>query len=829
MPRSTASRRAVAVYASAVLVLLSVGGGISVGLGSGQAALAASTTPSYFPSGAALDGSAYTLQFAGSNREATAATIALDEALSASPTAGYPFSSTTIRDKTSFADLYGPGACPTAAVLVADDTPADALAASALRGYAALPVTDAAGQAKTFDTTHTALFLTESGREGATGLDATTAAAINRILSKCNTIPAGIVLGGTTAIPDSVFTAFAALVGDAARIAGTDRYQTAAQVAEAAEAGGKGLPAVSYYASATAPSPVGTGGSSLAKAVFLAEGLTGADALAVGALAARSGVPVLLTQSTTLPQGTVDALTRLAPKNIIVLGGTSAVSADVLTAAATAAGSGTQTTRIAGVNRYATSVAIAEQLFNLYPAYASIPGSFSDQLFGVARDEGSYAAGNHVGWPDALASAYYLAELATSKVSDPARLAPPVEKTAVSGVVTETQIAPTAACGGTGSACFANYPLLLTTGAGLAPEVDAYLKAMYPSTGSYKSGAASPPGASDGGFAFIFGGSGAVSAADQASLGLDLSGGTYTAAASTDLAPSLAAAPGPFYTTADLSAFGPATPAPGTTPLVLTGGTTDPKVCVAPAAATGVAGILAIDQTGATAGAEPVEYYGGTAAYPAASSLGSCVDVKTETAISGSSDTVGLYGASLSGHETALTTVAFPASTTLFSGAAPGTPTGSLGPPATMTGGDVFAPVAGATSTTETLTYTPASSSTPQFPFTYRGTTYNTGALRLTITLVRSAGANGADVLAWTATVNGYVNAGSATPVFTASVGKGYVDATPAAGTAILTPINLLGVYGAAGNAGAVVLEVSPPTTPTGSPSVSGLEISGLS
>jgi hypothetical protein len=824
MSRFPTTRRVVAVCASASTLLL------AVGTIAGRPALAASFSPSYFPAGAGFDGNAYSLQFSGANREGTAATIALDEALAGSPTAGYPFSSTTIENKTNFSELYGPGVCPTTAVLAADDTPADALSAAALRSYSALPVIDASGAAKTFDTTHTALFLTESGREGATGLDATTAAAINKILSKCNSIPSGIVLGGTSAIPDSVFSAFAALVGDAARIAGPDRYGTAEAVAEAAAAAGNGLPAVSLYASASTPSAVGTGGTSLPKSLFLAEGLTGADALSVGALAARSGTPILLTESTTLPQETADALTRLAPKNIIVLGGTSAVAASVLSAAAAAAGSGTTTYRIAGVDRYATSVAIAEELFNLYPSYATTPGFYNDQLFGVARDEGTYAAGNHVGWPDALASAYYLAELATSKVTNPTRLVAPVEKTAVNGSLSETEIDPMGPCGGTTTTCYANYPLLLTTGASLAPEVNTYLQSMYPTSGSYKTGASAslPVGASDGGFAFVFGGSASVSAADQASLGLDLSGGTYTAAESSDLNPELATGLPPFYTTANLSAFGPQTPPNGSTATMLSGADTDPKVCVPPGAATGVAGLLAIDETGATDDAEPVQYYGTMAAYPAGGSLGACVDVKTEAAISGSTDTVTVYGSSLSGHETAASQVEFAPSTTLFSGASPGTPTGSLGTPATTSGGDVFAPTPGSTTTTETLAITPATASTPQLPFTDRGTSYNTGALSLSVTLTRIAGANGEDVIGWTGTLSGYANAGSGSPVFTATVAKGIVDATPVAGLPIATAINLFGTYATGTGTGALVLQISPPSAPGGSPSISGLEISGL-
>ena len=103
MSRFPTTRRVVAVCASASTLLL------AVGTIAGRPALAASFSPSYFPAGAGFDGNAYSLQFSGANREGTAATIALDEALAGSPTDGYPFSSTTIENKTNFSELYGVG------------------------------------------------------------------------------------------------------------------------------------------------------------------------------------------------------------------------------------------------------------------------------------------------------------------------------------------------------------------------------------------------------------------------------------------------------------------------------------------------------------------------------------------------------------------------------------------------------------------------------------------------------------------------------------------------------------------------------------------------
>jgi len=790
---------------------------------------AATFVPTYFPAGVGLDSNAYALQFAGANREGTAAAIALDAALGGDQGGGYPFSTpTTTQPKTDFTKLYGPGKCPTTAVLVADDTPADALAAAALRSYAALPVVDAAGKNVTFNTTTTSLLLTESGREGATGLDATTSAAIAKILSKCSSIPYGIVLGGTAAIPDSVFDAFAADVGDAARLAGSDRFGTAAMVAAAAKtANGGALPTVQYYASATSPSAVGTGGTSLPRTVFLAEGETGADALAVGALAARQGSPILLTETSELPEATSDALSALAPEHIIVLGGTSAVAATVVSAATAAAGAGTTAIRIAGADRYGTSVEIAEQLFNLYPSYATMPGLYSDQLFGIARDEGSAAAGDHVGWPDALASAYYLADLATAKVADPVRTAPDVAGSQVLGAASASTVGGGASCGTASASCFANYPLLLTTGATLDPTVGAYLQGMYPSSDMYKTDSATAPGASDGGFAFIFGGAGAVSGSDQASLGSDLSGGTYGSGNDSDLSPTMSPAVAPFYTTADLSAFTPPTmPVVGDTPTMLAGSGTGPKVCVGPGLLTGVSGVLAIDQTGVTDDAEPLEYYGSTSPYKAGSSLGVCTDVHTEANLSNSTDSVTFYGASLSGHETAATAVTFPSAKTLVSGTAPaGSVTGAL-PTASPSSGNVFTPLPTATTSTQAETFS-------HFPlaFSDAGQLYSAGVATLVVTVTRTVALNARDTLSWKGTLTGFARiAADTTPIFTATVSGGLVDATPLTGAPIVATINLLGAYSLSdGGTGAIVLALSPPTGPVGPSAAGSLEISGLS
>ena len=154
----------------------------------------------------------------------------------------------------------------------------------------------------------------------------------------------------------------------------------------------------------------------LSRAVFLAEDQTGADASpSVGPVGPPVRCPVLHRRQRGLPWRRPTRLGSSSPSNIIVLGGPrrSPTRRRLLPVAPPAAATATRDVRR---QPYATSVAIAEQLFNLYPDYVSSlgAGGYSDQLFGLAHGRGLGAGSNHVGWPDALASAYYLASLGTA-------------------------------------------------------------------------------------------------------------------------------------------------------------------------------------------------------------------------------------------------------------------------------------------------------------------------------------------------------------------------------------------------------------------------------
>jgi putative cell wall-binding protein len=142
------------------------------------------------------------------------------------------------------------------------------------------------------------------------------------------------------------------------RIAGADRYATAAAVSRATFASGV---------------PV----------AYVATGANYPDALAGGAAAAARGGPVLLTQAGRLPSPTATELARLKPARIEVLGGIAAISNAVMTqldAYTTGA-----VRRLAGRDRYATAAAVSAATFSagVSVAYVATGGNYPDALAAI--------------------------------------------------------------------------------------------------------------------------------------------------------------------------------------------------------------------------------------------------------------------------------------------------------------------------------------------------------------------------------------------------------------------------------------------------------------
>ncbi len=112
-----------------------------------------------------------------------------------------------------------------------------------------------------------------------------------------------IVLGGPAAVYPEVATELATLA-TVERVAGANRYDTAARVSASTFEPGVGR-------------------------VFIAVGNNFPDALAAGPVAAVEGSPILLTSRDRVPPETRAELDRLAPTQIVILGGSAAVSAAV--------------------------------------------------------------------------------------------------------------------------------------------------------------------------------------------------------------------------------------------------------------------------------------------------------------------------------------------------------------------------------------------------------------------------------------------------------------------------------------------------------------------
>ena len=98
-----------------------------------------------------------------------------------------------------------------------------------------------------------------------------------------------------------------------------------------------------------------------APAAVLATAVDHADALAAAALAGRLGAPVLLTSPQELSATTAVELDRLAPGEIVLMGGEAALSPTVATAVMDRH-PGATVRRVAGPDRFATAAAAAEEV-----------------------------------------------------------------------------------------------------------------------------------------------------------------------------------------------------------------------------------------------------------------------------------------------------------------------------------------------------------------------------------------------------------------------------------------------------------------------------------
>lgn len=164
-----------------------------------------------------------------------------------------------------------------------------------------------------------------------------------------------VVLGGIGSVSAGVEQALRSYAPTVRRVAGPDRYATAAAVSR------DRFPAV------------------LGGTVVVASGASWADALAAGPAAAHWGGPLLLTATDRLPSTTAAELERLQPERIVLVGGTG-VASTAVEAALRAHASVVQ--RVAGANRYATAAAVSAAAFpgGAPTAYVVTGENFPDGL-----------------------------------------------------------------------------------------------------------------------------------------------------------------------------------------------------------------------------------------------------------------------------------------------------------------------------------------------------------------------------------------------------------------------------------------------------------------
>jgi putative cell wall-binding protein len=143
-----------------------------------------------------------------------------------------------------------------------------------------------------------------------------------------------------------------------ARVAGADRFSTAAALSSAAY-------------------PSGT------DTVYLVNGYGFADALSAGPAASAHSASLLLTDPSGIPQPTLDEIARLHADSVVIVGGASAVSSSVEDALEALV---PHVVRVAGADRYATSRAVLDYAFpaDVGASFFATGRDFADALAGAA-------------------------------------------------------------------------------------------------------------------------------------------------------------------------------------------------------------------------------------------------------------------------------------------------------------------------------------------------------------------------------------------------------------------------------------------------------------
>jgi hypothetical protein len=507
-----------------------------------------------------LDGWPNAIRIAGANRFQTALATSLTRR-GAGVAASYPFGSP---DPAATDGWFGLGSCPRSVIVVAGDNPADALAASSLSdatgnstepylriSAAADQVFDPVGDFRRVDTDFAPILTTTSTRQGATALNIATRLAAQDLRSGgCTTAREAIIVGGTSAVPASVEVELVSIGYDRVyRVAGASRYETARLVAESlgtANAPGSPTPTVcsdvrvddgaarmAFYANSVVEHRASaTECELLSRTVVLADGVTGADALAAGWWTSYWQVPMLLHNgSGALPTATREALQTLDVENVIVLGGTSRISTAIVDEVRDATGQA-DVIRIAGNDRYETSVKMAQSFGGWYST------GRGDEFAG-SRACIAASTGTSLGWPDALSAGPWCARYSATSRNAPVRALVPTLGT----LPTTSAVAALAR-----PAHDAVPVILVPAGASVLPaSVQSLLSNAFTSSSMWCSSISAPVGCLAPGFAVVFGGSTAIP--DSLIDGLSSRMMGSATISSTDRSPQLDDA---FFTTLDM-------------------------------------------------------------------------------------------------------------------------------------------------------------------------------------------------------------------------------------------------------------------------------------
>ncbi|WP_309128026.1 cell wall-binding repeat-containing protein [Microbacterium sp.] len=142
-----------------------------------------------------------------------------------------------------------------------------------------------------------------------------------------------VIVGGVGVVSSEVERQARALAPTVTRVSGDDRYETSRRIVERFFPGAE-------------------------PTVYLATGRDFPDALSGGALAARTGAPVLLVDGVkqSVDNSTRQALERLSADKVVAFGGTGVVSSKLLASASAATSA--SAARLGGSNRYETSTRI---------------------------------------------------------------------------------------------------------------------------------------------------------------------------------------------------------------------------------------------------------------------------------------------------------------------------------------------------------------------------------------------------------------------------------------------------------------------------------------